>query len=67
MRNRTHHLSMSALAICAHDIIGHMVLDSGWRPARSRPARSYAEQIAGEADTNTQQDQVNQIEFESLE
>jgi hypothetical protein len=29
--------------------------------------RSYAEQIAGEADTNAQQDEVNQIEFESLE
>jgi hypothetical protein len=28
---------------------------------------SYAEQIAGEADTNAQQDEVNQIEFESLE
>ena len=30
-------------------------------------AGSYAEQMAGEADTNAQQDQVNQIEFESLE
>jgi hypothetical protein len=25
VRIRTHHLSMSALAICAHDMIGHMV------------------------------------------
>jgi hypothetical protein len=30
-------------------------------------AASYAEQMASEADTNAQQDQVNQIEFESLE
>jgi len=32
-----------------------------------RYSGSYPEQIAGEADTNAQQDQVNQIEFESLE
>jgi hypothetical protein len=49
------------------DMTGHMVLHSDCRPAGTGTARSNAAQIAGEADTNAQQDQISQIEFESLE
>jgi hypothetical protein len=38
-----------------------------YRSPNQLHARSYAEQIAGEADPDAQQDQVNQIEFESPE
>ena len=49
------------------DMTGHRVLHSDCRPAGAGTARSNAQQIAGEAHTNAQQDQINQIELKSLE